>query len=1108
LLTPSKITAWLDCAHYLTLRHQVEQGLFTVAPSGFSAMARMIADKGLAHEAACLAEYEARGLRVLRVPEREPAERFTGWAGRVAHLLSADADVLYQMPLVHDGIRGIADFLLRVPGGGWEPVDAKLARAEAKPGHVLQLCFYADALQAATGIVPDRMHLWLGSGTTQTMMTEEYRPYWRRLRRQLADLLEYDTDPAPTVPVPCSHCAFCEFNGVCEDRWRAQDALHYVAGIRAGDRARLLAAGVETLTGLADLTVPVADMPAVRFERLYLQAQLQVVARPEPDGPPPYRMLPVTEERGWAALPAPDEGDVFLDYEGHPFWRPDRGLFFLIGLIAGDADGHWLYEAIWAHDEAAEAAAVTRLVEKIAARRARYPGMHVYHYNHTERSALERLAADHGVAQAAVAELVATGCFVDLYEIALGALQAGVESYGLKHLELLTGYRRGHDIDQGAGAVVEYQQWTTSHDPQGLARIAAYNEDDVRATRALRDWLLAHRPDEATWRPARSDPEQTYAEVEELTAALHAFGAGTPEHLLGDVVSYWVREWRAYKGPRLALCDTEPTALFDQPAAIADLTPVGLVERLGKNGKPITPAMRFTFPTQDVSGFTARIRVVLFATSSGPGFAEICALDPEAGVIDLAWNDKCQERGEHPVTVVAHDWVEPKPKPAAVDDLAARVIDPATAGAPNPAAIALLRRDLPRFTAGHGPTGGRFSDDVEEMCAWAAHLDGSYVAVQGPPGTGKTFRGARMIRAALLAGKRVGITAFSHNAIDNVLEEVVRVLQDTGDIDRLNAMRCGRKGSLPGITYPSTNKPAAKPGVNLVAGTAWLFAGDDMADAPVDVLFIDEAGQFALADALAASRSARNLILLGDPLQLPQVALSTHPDGAGASALEHVLGPDATMPADRGVFIGQTRRMHPDVCSFVSDVIYERRLTAHPSCGNQATSFGTGLRWLRAHHDGRSTHCVEEAALVHAEITRLLTGKWTDQDGVTAPITPADILVVAPFNDQVNLIRALLDTDPATAGVQVGTVDKFQGRQAAVVFFTMTTSSAVDLSRGADFLFSRNRLNVAVSRARCLAHLVCTEELLNSRARDVETMRLISTLCAFVEHAEAQATIR
>jgi uncharacterized protein len=210
------------------------------------------------------------------------------------------------------------------------------------------------------------------------------------------------------------------------------------------------------------------------------------------------------------------------------------------------------------------------------------------------------------------------------------------------------------------------------------------------------------------------------------------------------------------------------------------------------------------------------------------------------------------------------------------------------------------------------------------------------------------------------------------------------------------------------------------------------------------------------------------------------------------------------MPDDRGVFLSTTRRMHPDVCSFISDEIYEGRLTSHGDCHQQTTAFGTGLRWLRAEHEGRSTESPEEAEVVAAEIARLLGTPWTNQHGETGPLTGDDVMVVAPYNDQVHLIRDRLDRDPATRGVTVGTVDKFQGRQAAVVFFTMTTSSGVDMTRGADFVFSRNRLNVAVSRARCLAYLVCTEALLDSRARDVPEMRLISTLCAFVEWSEGR----
>jgi uncharacterized protein len=418
--------------------------------------------------------------------------------------------------------------------------------------------------------------------------------------------------------------------------------------------------------------------------------------------------------------------------------------------------------------------------------------------------------------------------------------------------------------------------------------------------------------------------------------------------------------------------------------------------------------------------------------------------------------------------------------------------------------MALLRRDLPAFTVGGGPPKGRFSDDLDEMTAWVTQLDDSFVAVQGPPGTGKTFRGARLIRALILAEKRVGITAMSHHAIDNLLNEVVDAFVSEGDLHWLRAVRRAPEpasGGLPGVKYGS-NSQCARGEFNLVAGTTWLFARDEMAETPVDVLLIDEAGQLALADALAASRAARNLVLLGDPLQLPQVALASHPGGGGRSVLEHVLGDDVTMPADRGVFLTETWRMHPDVCSFISEEIYDGRLVSHAATEQQTTEFGTGLRWLRAHHQGRTTESPEEADVVADWIDQLLGTTWTNDVGEERALTVDDFMVVAPYNDQVRLIRSQLDRDARTRGVPVGTVDSFQGKEAAVVLFTMTTSSGVDMTRAPDFLFSRNRLNVAISRARCLAYLVCTEELLNSRARNIDEMRLISTLCAFVEYSQ------
>ena len=277
-----------------------------------------------------------------------------------------------------------------------------------------------------------------------------------------------------------------------------------------------------------------------------------------------------------------------------------------------------------------------------------------------------------------------------------------------------------------------------------------------------------------------------------------------------------------------------------------------------------------------------------------------------------------------------------------------------------------------------------------------------------------------------------------------------------------------------------------------------------IAEHPVDYLIVDEAGQVSLADVVAMSLQADNLILLGDPLQLEQVSNALHPEDSGSSSLEYMLAGDLTLAADRGVFIEETWRMHPEICHFISSQIYEDRLHSHPSCERQVVAgHGAGLRWIEAEHEGCSTLSTVEAEIIAAKITELLGTAWTDQEGEARVLRPDDFMVVAPFNDQKDEIRRILELDPRTAviGSSVGTVDKFQGREAPVVFFSMTTSDSEGLSRGADFLFSRSRLNVAVSRARCLAYLVCTDALLGTKASTVEGMRLIGTLNSFVEAA-------
>ena len=290
----------------------------------------------------------------------------------------------------------------------------------------------------------------------------------------------------------------------------------------------------------------------------------------------------------------------------------------------------------------------------------------------------------------------------------------------------------------------------------------------------------------------------------------------------------------------------------------------------------------------------------------------------------------------------------------------------------------------------------------------------------------------------------------------------------------------------------------------LVAGTPWLFTATQH-DQQFDVLVIDEAGQMSLANALAASTAAKNLVLLGDPLQLAQVSQGSHPDGCELSVLEHLLGDAATIPPERGIFLERSWRMHPDVCRFISDVVYESRLESEAHCAlrrvDAPTITGTGLRYHPIEHEGNSQESKEEADWIAQAVAGMLNGgRFTDWDQPTRPLQPRDILVVTPYNAQVSKIRETFQRHGLA--VPVGTVDKFQGQEAPIVFFSMATSAGDDIPRSLDFLFSRNRLNVAISRAQCLAILVASPRLLDVECRTVEQMKLVNALCRFVEMAD------
>jgi uncharacterized protein len=1103
VLSPSDLNDQVECPHLTTLALEVARGQ-RARPHVPDEEADLLRRKGEIHERAYLERLRAEGRAIVEIEVGESWD-FEAAASRTIDAMRAGADVISQATFVDGRWRGRADFLLRVERTtslgpwGYEPLDAKLARVE-KPTYVLQLCFYSDAVAAIQSLAPEHMHVLLGIGQRRALRYDDFAAYYRRIRAGFEAAIG---GPAATEPYPVEHCALCVFREVCAARWRAEDHLVQVANIRRDQVTRLRDAGLPTLAALggsASGTV-VARMATHTFETLRDQAALQLHRRTT--GRLDWHSVDAHPGCGFELLPRPSAGDVVFDIEGDPFWEPHRGLHFLFGLLLRDGAA-WQYRPIWVHDRRDERREFEAVVDLVHERLARDPDMHVYHYGAYERTAITQLMGVYATREDAVDRLLRRKVLVDLHTVVRQGLRAGVPSYSLKEVEALAAFVRRAELRSGTRAVLAYERWMERRDDGLLAGIAAYNEEDCRSAVALRDWLLAHRPDGTRWAEALAaevrEDAGSAGEREALRRALaETAEPGSPRWLAGELLEYHRREarpaWWWFFERRDQMTIEE---LVDDAEAIGGLAEAG---RPTQDKRSLLHPL--SFPAQEHK-LAPPDQPIDPATGKSAG--TIVDLDDAAGILTLRRGANLQGVAL-PRAIIPVGPVQTPEQRGALARLASSI---RADDGRYPALRDILARTAPRLRG--RPRGGVVQTlDLAEQRMLVSELDASYLFIQGPPGTGKTWTGARLITDLMRRGRRVGVAAASHKAIHNLLAEVEKATREEGLHFRgLKKASAGNDESFhDGVAITNEKEVAAfvhaGSEVLLFAGTAWLFAHQDLdgaASPTIDTLVIDEAGQVALADALAMGTAARNVVLLGDPLQLAQVSEGTHPAGTEASVLEHLLGDQPTIPPDLGVFLARTRRMHPDVCRFVSEAFYESRLEGVPELAQQGTSFGTGLRFRPVDHFGNASASSEEAEAVAREVRKMVGESWTNRHGETRPLRQPDFMVVAPYNAQVRRLRDALGA-AGLHDVPVGTVDKFQGREAPVVFYSMATSSAENVPRTLEFLFSRNRLNVAISRAMCLAFVVASPRLLESPARTIEQMRLINALCRFVDLAEA-----
>ncbi len=1089
---------------------------------------KLIARTGDQHEHAVLDEYRASVVGLVEIPRNNFVDACT----KTLSAVNAEAPIIYQAALENDRFAGFADFIILDDSKQYQIWDTKLARAP-KPYYAIQLCCYSEMFAATTGKpMPKKFGIILGTKEKVEFRVEDFIHYYHRIKNEFLAMQDGFSGKMEDCPEPLPTADHGRWNSYAEKFFDGTDHLVRVAGITVGQIKKLKAAGVSTLADLAALSGSSKSIPKLAVEslaKLVDQARLQSETRTarikDPEAKARYDLISqdgAYTPKGLAALPPEHTADVFFDMEGYPLIL--GGLEYLFGACSVDRAGGALeFHDWWAHNREEEKIAFEGFVDWVFKRWRDNPGMHIYHYAPYEVNAVRRLSTRHDTRQDEVDELLRHEVFIDLYQIVRQGLRIGEDSYSIKTVERLYRSKRSTEVANAVESIVQYAQWMESKqsgkwkDSPILKNIRDYNEDDCKSTAELLQWLRKTASDKgiltstSTKALASAAPYEEKELSPETIARLEAIEnlrkQGDPIALtLADLLDFHRREEKPMWWRMFDRAEAAQEELQDDSGCIQGVEAFG-----SSTTEKQSRIQSYKFDPSQECKLAADGRTSVMFTHNIDAKFTLVDIDLETGTLQLKIGNKSLNEklgGSFPQhgSLIPYEYVPATTIQTALTEVGVRHLTNKL-----PAHIAsLLQRLSPAETL----------QAINEVTIDAGirvttSMSGGCLVVQGPPGTGKTYTAAHVINALVAAGKRVGVASNSHKAIINLLIKCGEVARKDGRI--LEGIKVGgeAEGPLfddnPSFQHIEGNKEARVAySRGVVGGTAWLFTLPEW-EGVLDFLFIDEAGQVSLANAVAMARSSKNLVLLGDQMQLEQPIQGTHPGDSGLSSLQYALKdlkmsqPDApvfhsVVPSDYGLFLGESRRMHPSVCSFISESIYEGRLSSHIDCAQQKIALPTkgaviitkehGIIFSGVEHDGNIQQSDEEVKRVVAIYNELLGRPYTASDGTKKPLALEDFLFISPYNAQVRALQAGLPK-----GARVGSVDKFQGQQAPVCILSLCSSYGEYGSRGLAFILDRNRVNVAISRAQCLAVVVADPRIASATAGSIDEMMLLNVFC-------------
>ena len=993
----------------------------------------------------------------------------------------------------------------------YEVIDTKHSN-KPKSDHAIQLSTYTFMLEETQGVLPKKFIIILKNMVHEEVQVDLVYEFFKKTRKNYEKFVE--TLLNKQKPEKCSACENCEWLDRCESIWKKEDNLRLVGGLTKIHEKKLLNIKIDTATKLSkqDENKPLKKFRKEMSNKLITQAKLQKEYEKTDipiSKPNPYNLNGL---KGFNLLPKTSECDLYFDIESVEDHIYPGGLEYLFGIFYIE-NGKENFKALWSHNKSEEKNNLIKFFDFTKQHFKKYPNSKIYHYGSYEITALLKLSSFHKVKGIEYDHYLNLDKFVNLLEVNRQGLFISENSNSLKNMEKFYHFKREGDVQRGDVSQEYYIEWLETNDKKFLEEIESYNKQDCHSTYELHKWLLDKKPIETSWFISKKNEEMELRDWEiDMIAYQEKVEKSKIENkkmkqLVSDIIGFYNREakptWREFYN-RKKKSDEE---LIDDPECIGNM-------KLNGEPKPDKRSLIYSYKFEDQEFKLRKSKETVIANN-----LDIEQKDRAGKIIEIDYKKKeiLLKRGTSQGML---------PKILSVGPGISRGNDKLILNTYKfidtlinkenryNSLIDFLEKKFPNI---EGIKAGekiiQSNDFIKEIPRIISNLNNSYIYIQGPPGTGKTFQASNAIIELLKQKKKIAITALSHKVIHNLLQKVEDIAKEKQF--KIIGYKRGKFEDEDTIFNGDFIKTHEKDPIfmnalkindagQIFAGTKYHLASSYY-DNKIDYLFIDEAGQLSLADLISIGNIAKNIVLIGDQNQLGQPIKGTHPNDSGQSILDYLLEGRDTIPENRGIFLNKTYRLHSKINEFISSNFYEGRLNCDERTDKRIIKFNKkciiqkpGVHYIEMNHKNNVQTSLEEIETV-VDLMKQMIGSEFNDNGKKRELSVNDFLIISPYNTQVNLMIAKLEEEKIK-NPRVGTIDKFQGQEAPINIISMTSSDSETLPRNKEFFFSKNRLNVAISRAQVASIILFNPKILDFFPKDINQIKLVNNFFKLLDY--------